>query len=244
MARDDFEGQSGGGGLSDFTFEVTDAYFGNSPALDEIASEREGHDVTIMLLHLIGKTDDDNQPILDHDGFHPSYQLTEDWVTSDGGKSVTYEGSRAKPRLGKKYGAFVDRVLEITAELAESSPDEDPLGGDANPKIAATWIGTKWYMEDEPYNWDFEGRKGTSSKLMPTKFLGRFDVDAAATPAAAAAPAADNGTLRASVEALAKSTGDYASFQTAALSLPNITDDTALLAEIANPDGIYATVNA
>ncbi len=245
MARDDFKGQSGGGGLDDFTFEITDAYFGESAALTEKAGR------AIMLIHLIGKTDDEAQPILDHDGFHPSYALADGWITTDGGKTVTYDGTSKKPnpRLGAKYGAFLDSAYEITENIAES--DEDPFGGAADPHVAETWIGTKWHFVEEMYSYDFtndagERIKGSKGKLVPDQYLGRFQVGAtpsAATSTTSASSAVDNG-LRPAVEALAKSSEDYPTFQKAALALPGISDDPVLLTEVAREDGIYATVNA
>jgi hypothetical protein len=240
MGRDAFQDQSGGGGLDNFVFEVTDAYFGISEALNEKASEREGKDVSIMLLHLVGKTDNDDQPVLEHDGFHPSYALTEDWETHDGGKTVTYTGTRKNPRLGKWYGRFIDDVVEMTNDIADTP--EDPLGGDADPHTAAIWIGTKWQMEDKKYEWG--GDFGTSNKLMPVAYLGRVTTSGATSETAAPSPN-QNGTLRDKVVALAKASSDYAAFQTAALNIDGISDEPDLLMEIANKDGgIYASVQA
>ena len=248
MGRDAFQDQSGGGGLDNFVFEITDAYFGISEALNEKASERAGHDVSIMLLHLVGKTDDENQPVLEHDGFHPSFALADDWETHDSGKTATYTGTKANPRLGSKYGGFVDRVLEITTDIAETP--EDPLGGAADPKVAATWVGTKWQFVSESYSYDFvdpTGQRvvGKKDKLVPAQYLGRFEVEASPATAETATPSpTSNSTLRDQVVALAKASDTYKAFQSAALNLDNISDEPDLLMEIAREDGIYATANA
>ena len=157
MGRDAFQDQSGGGGLDDFTFEVTDAYFGYSEALNEKAGRQ------IMLIHFVGKTDNDAQPVLEHDGFHPSYQLADDWVTTDGGKTVNYTGTRSSPRLGSWYGRFIDTVLELTDDIADTP--EDPLAGEADPHDASIWINTKWQFKEKTFEWG--GDFGKSTKLMP-----------------------------------------------------------------------------
>lgn len=243
MARDDFQGQSGGGGGS-YTFTVTDAYFGESDQLNAAIAEQAEKEGTEafqpLLLHWIGTTSRESQPIMDHDGFHPTWKLASSWETQDGGKTVQYVGAKANPRLGSWYGRMIDEVLVLTEDIAET--DEDPLGGEADPKVAATWIGTSWLLEDKEYEWGADSPVPKSTHLMPTEYLGKGQVPTA-TPVATAAPAAAANGLRAQVEALAKSLPDYATFQTAALAIPGITEDTVLLTEIATPEGIYAKVN-
>ena len=105
MARQDFEGQESQGGIRDFEFTVTDAYFASS----EKYNEAVGGDADILFLHLLGTTDLEAFPTLGATDFHPSYKVGGDWTTVDGGKTVTYSGRSKKPKMGggpAGYGGF------------------------------------------------------------------------------------------------------------------------------------------
>lgn len=239
MAREDFGGQTGGGGIVDFDFEVTDAYFG----ISEKFKEKTGLDT--IFLHLLGKTDLEDWPVLDADTFHPSYNLGSDWEVVDGGKAVEYVGS-GKRRLGKWMGRFSEKALDLTADVA-NTPD-DPLAGDAEPWLASTWVGTRWHMDEVEY--DF-GNMGKSAHLMPTAYLGKATGSPAASgsapSAAAAAPSNGGGSgLRDVVAALARSAEDYKSFQSAALNIPNVASEEGLISEILDQSekGIFASARA
>lgn len=244
MAREDLQGQVGGGGYTDFAFTVTDAWFGISEAFE--AAKESGGPPTIFC-HWIGEVEGlEGVPNFTEDGFHPSYQLGVDWEIINDGKSVKYVGS-GKERLGSWYGRMIGEVLDFTQDVPEG---QHPFDGDNHPRDAQHWVGTKWYMENKEYEWG--GRFGKSEKLMPTKFLGTVDVSAAnagvsapaAAPAAAAPAAASNSGLRATVEALAKAHDSYSEFQKAALAIPGVASDTALVMEIADESKIYATARS
>lgn len=239
MARDDFEGQVGGGGVNNFEFTVTDAWFGESEAFTEKTQ------LHTIFLHWAGTTDleDDRFQQLTADGFHPSFNLDVDWIASADGKTVKYDGPSRKPRFGKWYGRLCDSAIKLTEDVAET--DQDPLAGTNHPTNANMWIGTKWYMEEVEV--DF-GTMGKHSHLMPTKYLGRGPVAASptSTPAlATAAAAGSNGSaLRDQVVALAKAIDTYQAFQAAALALDGVSSDTQLVVEIANPASLYEKVRA
>jgi hypothetical protein len=132
----------------------------------------------------------------------------------------------------------VTAANKLTEPLANTP--EDPLGGSNVPRNARTWIGTRWHFDEVSINW---GSFGAKEHLMPTAYLGKSN--AATTTATAAAPAAAaNDNLRTQVENLARSAPDYETFQKLALNIDGVTGDGQLLTEIANPDGIYAKVNA
>lgn len=239
LARDDFAGQSGGGGVNNFTFTVTDAWFGKSDRF----SEKTGLDT--IFCHWVGTTDleDERFQTLDQDGFHPSFNLGEDWVPSADGKTVKYDGPSRKPRLGKWYGRLSDAVVELTDHVANT--DQDPLAGSNHPSDATIWIGTQWYMEE--IERDF-GQMGKASHLMPTKYLGKVAVSASPTPADGTSPVAASPSTngagsdpRSTVELLAKSAATYAEFQSLALQVPGVTSDPALIADIADESKLYAS---
>ena len=229
MGRESFEGQTGGARIDDFDFVVTDAWFGSSEALNEASGEE------IMLLHLVGTTNLEDYPVLDEVGFHPSFKLKEGWEVRDGGATVEYTGS-GKDNFGSWYGRFCDIAIKVTEDIAEKP--EDPLAGDAEPIFAKTWIGTKWHMLEQEY--DF-GTFGVHAHLLPTAFLGKADTASAPSPAADTT-AANNGSLRDQLLELAKGITTE-EFQPQALVMPGVNNDSELLMEIASGT-LHAEANA
>lgn len=235
MARDDFLNQEGQGGIRDFEFTVTGAYFASS----EKYNQAVGGDADILFLHWIGTTDLDDRPVLLGEDFHPSYKVGPDWTTVDGGKTVTYGGKSKTPRMGGGqggYGGLCSRVVEL---IPEGTPG-DPLEK-GHPSNASIWIGTKWYMEDVKVQ---PGTQWEKNVLMPTQFLGIEGAASAptATPTAAPTTASDSttSTLRDIVVTLAKESATYQEFQAKALQLPNISADSGLIREVLDQSGIYA----
>lgn len=233
MARDDFLNQEGTGGIRDFEFTVTDAYFAQS----EKYNEKAGGEV--LFLHWLGTTDLENYPTLGEADFHPSYKVGADWTTLDGGKTVTYSGKSKTPRMGGGqggYGGLTGRV----AELVPQGPEGAWLD-EGHPSDASIWIGTKWYMEEVTVQPDTQWEKKV---LMPTQYLGKDGSPApAATPSAntaVAAPAQESSSLRDIVISIARDASSYQEFQAKALQLPNISADTSLIREVLDQNGIYA----
>jgi hypothetical protein len=239
LAREDLQGQVGKGGYSDFEFTVTDAWFGKSEAFE---AAKEGGGPPTIFCQWVGDVEGlEGVPNLTEDGFHPSFELAVDWDVINDGKSVKYVGS-GKERFGKWYGRMVGEVFDFTQDIPEG---QHPFDGDSHPRDAQNWVGTKWFMVDKEY--DF-GRLGKTNKLMPAKFLGSGNAGSATvTAAATATPAGDaNDGLRGTVEALAMAHTTYAEFQKAALAVPGVAQDTALVVQIADQtdNGIYATVRS
>lgn len=246
MAREDFEGQGGTGGIfAAYEFEVTDAKFEVVP---------DYMDGTTLFLHWVGRSSVDGYEVMTMDGYHPSFALGKDWITVDGGKTIQYQGKSRKPQYGKRYGMLVNKVADITEDVTP-----DPLDR-IDPKTAASWIGSKWLIER--YDHDFKGQIGEVEIELPTQFLGFVDASAQAQPQAAQAAAAPppqpqaaaapqeapapasngGGDLRSTVVALAQSAGDFESFRTQALAIPGVTSDPALVQEVLDQtNGIFAT---
>lgn len=232
MARKDFEGQESSGGYTDFEFEVTDAYFAESEAYNQKVGGTGGG----IMLHLLGRTSLPEAPIFEVDGFHPSYTLSADWQTLDGGKTITHpKGDKAK--LGKNYGRFCQRVVEITEDIADTP--QDPLSN-ADPRSAAIWVGTKWFLEEE----EFGSGQYKTRKLMPTKYLGKGAGTVASASAGVNTTSASPSGLREQVIQLATVSASFPEFQTKLLSIPGITEDVSLLEEALNPAGIFATAKS
>ena len=225
MAREDFEGQEGGGGIADFDFTVTNAWFGVAPGLVEGGYSHDSGNEIIML-HLEGTTDLEDRPVLLEDSFHPSWKMKDGWEVRDGGKSVEYVGD-GKATFASYYGRFNSAVLSLTEHVAETP--QDPLAGDNHPSQASIWIGTRWHLDNELIKWS----NGTEKEhLMPTAYLGKGDGTVAPAPAAGAP--ADSANLRGQLIELAKTTDSYEVWQPQALQALSGTSDSALLMEVAD----------
>lgn len=239
MAFDDFAGQETGGGITDFTITVTNAFF----AVDEKYSETVGSDV--WFLNWEGTTDVEGHEVMDRDGFHLKWALLPDWLSTDGG--LTVKSQSGKDKLGKAVARMmISATAAVEAAGLKDSPD-NPFADPSDPKIASSWVGSVWFIEEVVK--DFNNGM-VARDLLPTKYLGQAvagvaPAPVAATPAApapvaAVAPVAPVADLRAQVVALASSIGDHSAFVTAAMGLSGVAADPALVGEIVAPDGLWA----
>ena len=226
MARQDFEGQSPTGGITNFEFEITDAYFAEP---DPRYLEKLDPGVAAgPVLHLVGKTDYPGHEVLDDQGFHPSYNIAPGWEIVDGGKGLQNADPNAKA-MGKAYGRFIDAAFKATEDIADT--DADPFKS-GHPTKAATWIGTKWFMVDteKTYNKGFKSRD-----LLPTKYLGRVAGGGTSSASGAGSSSSSTSGLRAQVDAALQSSATFPEFQTKLLAISGITQDPQLLQEALNP---------
>lgn len=247
MSFDDFLNQEGGGGINDYEITVTNAFF----AVDEPYSAKAG--APHLKLHWEGTTDVEGHEQMTRESFHPSWILDPDWITMDGGKTVVSQSGKGK--LGKATGRMMASAARAVEDAGMKDSPENPFNQPgADPKHAATWIGTRWFMTDVTREY---GNGMSSTDQLPTKFLGTGAAPAAA-PAAPAAPAAapapvapapapaaaapaSDPNLRAQVVALAQSAPDFGTFSSQAMMIPGVTADLELVKEITNPQGIFAT---
>lgn len=239
MAREDFEGQAGAGGkFAAYEFEVTGATF------QVVPEYMEGN---TYFLHWVGNTSIEDTPQMTMETYHPSFALGSDWVSVDGGKTVQYQGSSRRPKLGKRYGMMLERVFDITKDI-----NPDPLA-DIDPKVAGSWVGTKWFIER--FMHDYKGQIGQVEVELPTQFLGKSTVQATPVTAVTTAPApipdpatvppTSNGDLRGTLVALAQASATFEDFRGQALTIPNVTTDPALVQEILDQaNGIFAQAKA
>jgi hypothetical protein len=224
MARQDFEGQSPTGGITNFEFEITDAWFQDP---DPRYLEKLDPGVAAgPVLHLVGKTDYAGHEVLDADGFHPSYNIAPGWEIVDGGKGLQNADPNAKA-MGKAYGRFIDAAFKATDDIADTDADPFKAG---HPTKAATWIGTKWFMVDT----ETKFKVGTTRNLLPTKYLGKVAGGGTASGTGSSSPTTSSG-LRAQVDAALQSSATFPEFQTKLLAISGITQDPQLLQEALNP---------
>ncbi len=230
MAREDFEGQEGGGGIANFDFTVTKAWFGVAPGLVEGGFKHDSGNEIIML-HLEGTTDLEDRPVLLEDSFHPSWKMKDGWEVRDGGKSVEYVGD-GKATFASYYGRFNSAVLSLTEHVADTS--EDPLAGDNHPSQASIYIGTRWHLDNELIKW---GNGTEKEHLMPTAYLGKASGATAAPTTGTTPVAVDNGSsadLREKLTVMAKSADTYEEWQPQALQALSGSSDSELLMEVAD----------
>lgn len=255
---DDFADQESGGGIDNYVFTVTNAFF----AIDDKYSAASGADT--HFLHWEGTSDVEDHEVMDRDGFHPKWALDPDWVSMDDGKTVKSQSGKTK--LGKAAGRMMGAAANSVLEAGFKDSPESPFAPEAaSPQVAATWVGTKWFMSEVIK--DF-GNNMTARDQMPVKYLGKSDVAApvqapvqiqavvtseatkaapvtttpapAPVPTTVPVPAAPATNLRVTVEALAASINDHAAFVTAAMATPGVAADAALVGEIVAPDGLWA----
>ena len=238
MSWQEFGEQESAGGITDFEITVTNAFF----AIDEKYSEAVGADV--YFLNWEGTTDVVGHEQMTRDGFHPKWALDPDWMSLDGGATVKSQSGKGK--LGKAVGRMMNVALQ---SINESGIDKDGPGNPfskGTPRDAVVWIGSKWFIEDVTTEF---GNGMSSTDQMPTKFLGMVDGAVAATPVVSAVPAAPPPAtpapgLRDSVVAMAGSIPDHSAFVSAAMAIPGVSADAALVTEIVSPTGLWAAAQA
>lgn len=244
MSRDAFVTEEHGGLIDEYTFEVTRAYFATAPAYTEKVGEE------MLFLHWLGKSDVEGYPIMDEDGFHPSWKTGKPkkklWTSVDGGKTAQHPDGLDHFDSRSDMGELVNRVEKITEHIA-NTPD-DPLGGDdSQPTKADWWVGTKWRMKKETRTYNINGQDRTKEIDLPVEYLGKAGAAAPAAPVAAAAPVSNGGgassaALRAKLIALINASPDFATFQVQALALEGIANDDALLNSVVDESGLWSEI--
>ena len=237
MGREDFITESGR--VTDFEIAITDAYFATVPGY------RDGTD---WFLHWVGTTDIESQPIMDREGFHPSWRLGEGWESIDGGKTVQHP---TKGHYNKQTpaGELIDAIADITSS-DDGKPifSPDPLAN-ASTATCDWYVGSKWKMGAVTHKFNIDGTERVVERSIPTEYLGMADAAKApaAAPAAAESKAApSNKVLGTKLKALAKKSDDFTAFEEAALALDGVVEDDALLESVLDESatGFYQTARS
>lgn len=242
MSLEEFADQESGGGIDNYTFTVTNSYF----AVDEKYSAKVGSDTFFLVWE--GTSDVEGHEVMDRDGFHPKWALDPDWMSIDGGKTV--KSQSGKDKLGKAAGRMMGAAANSVLEAGMGDSPDNPFADPSDPKIAASWVGTVWFITEVVKEFS---NGMTARDQLPVKYLGKVGADAAAPVApvapVAAVPAAASATVpaadaRAQVMVLAASIDNHAAFVTAAMGIPDVASDGVLVGEIVAPDGIWAAAQA
>jgi hypothetical protein len=170
--------------------------------------------------------------------------LGSNWTTLDGGATITHESGKDRYFGAQShYGKIIERCKEIGVGEA--------LGARGNPFQAKVWEGLNFHFIRESIN--YGGEIGSREKVMPTVFNGEGAAAPVAAPVApvasnvtniAAAPAAastNGAVIRAKLTAAAKQAADFSSFLDAAMEIPGVAEDDAIVAEVIDEAAFYAS---
>ncbi len=214
-----------------FDFTVGLAYFGTR-------AEYNNGDTCLLILEGEDENGEDKSMFM---------SVGKGWAASDDSRLAIHHDQNGIPDGKTTFlktshvGRFINALLELGAGADMEKHTEHPNGTGAD-----TYIGLKMHIETVEV--DYGKELGKKRIPLPTAFLGYEDDGAPtqAAPAQAQAPAAsvEGASVRESVIAVAKSQPDHASFTKIAFTLPGVASDPELMAEIANPAGIFATANA
>lgn len=216
-------------------FTITEAFFATDARYNAGATP---------LLHWVGK--DAEGKMYSSADFHPSWPCPNGWVSVDGGKTV--RNPEGKPL---RQSSWLGKLAAQVRDACTAAGKREILDG-FSPWEASGYVGLTFDLETVEY--DFGPGLGTKNRLMPVRFIaqGGGATNLAGTahmaaPVPSAGPATatvDSGSMLDKVRAIAQANNSYEAFQAAALSLPGVTADPALLGRIVDREGgIWAELN-
>jgi hypothetical protein len=138
----------GSGNKSDYDFHITNAFFAPD-------ANYQGGEST--LLHLEGY-DEENEECSE------MYNVGKDWISPDGGDTVTSTKNAKKINRTSMYGHFITKAFETNDQL----PYLLEKKGDANE--AKVWIGLVFHMEEVEIS--FGRGINPVFRNMPTRYIG------------------------------------------------------------------------
>lgn len=229
----------------DFDFTITNAYFAPD------AAYMNGE---VLLLHLVGETDNPDRP-----QEHLMIPVGSGWKSLDGGATAVHERGKKKFVNTSVYGRVIDRCIELGMKDVFRRRGSPELGF----AQASIWVGLKFHMKREML--EFGAGIKPVERLMPIAFLGEVGPSKEAKPAATPAttkpkakatapapaeapkPAAEEPpesdaelerkVLLMKLQALAKSCETYDDFYAKALKVPQVRDHDDLIAAIIDEEG-------
>lgn len=167
------------------------------------------------------------------------------WQIVDKGMRVERtDGKPPKFNDQTKYGKLIARVADMPGlpEILESRGE---------PVNAEVWQGLRFHISQEEV--DYGGEIGKKRLELPDAFIGIDDdgeglsvfngptSEDAAKAAVTAQLGATELSPREQLQQLAQGASSFQTFIAAALAVPGVMDDKELYAEVANPEGFYAT---
>lgn len=205
----------------DFDFWITRSEFGYLPEY----TDAQGKPLALLIWH--GESDE---------GFEGpvTFSLGKGWEPDRDGRFVTNVEKKGKKKFTdtSMMGRLINRAKELGAI--------DAIAGRGPATDARVWEGLGFHLKREEFEYKglLSEKGGKTSRLMPTAFLGVRTAAGRGKPAPAAKagpePQAGDGPepeLKAKLVELAK-TLELKQFQRAAMSLPEVVGDMALVQQI------------
>lgn len=223
-----------GSGLpDDFDCEVVDAWFATD--------SRYNNGNTTLLFWKI-ETDEDMAEEQKDGGTR--FSCGADWSSPDGGLTVDHPSGKTKFGNQSAIGMLIARAIELGAGqvLMDAGPAQQ----------ADVWVGTKWHMKRDSFEYTVPGADGkpekkTGERLLPSAFNGKgeggvFPDDSPATsPEPAPSILNDLSTeLVGKLQEMKANTPSHSAFVDKAMELTDVTGNTTLVMALATPDGVYA----
>lgn len=229
----------GTGLREEYDFTIYMAYFGTDAAYGN-------GELTLLILQGVDENDEEAREL---------FSVGKSWETLDGGKTIAFpEKPDKKINQNSMYAKFCQSALEA-CEKAKSTY----LIDEGDPKIAQTWINTKWHMTQKEATRGFTNPSGEKVearvRLLPETFLGRVTDDGekveakpktqtvAERRAVLAAKAKTKASGTPELTKLAKGAATFDDFVAEALALDEVVTDEVLGASVIDdsPEGYYAT---
>lgn len=211
----------------DFNVEVTDAWF---------ATDSRYNNGQTTILFWKGTTDHDEMPEMDGE---IRFACGADWESLDGGLTVEHPKGKTKFNNQSAIGNLIARAIELGAGGA--------LMAKGTAQEASVWVGTKWHMKREGYDYQIQGgEKKHGERLLPDAYNGA-DGEGGTSEAKTSAPEKGTDSILgdldpALVETLKKAKADTANhmaFVDAAMELTEVTGNSTLVMALAAEDGLY-----
>lgn len=211
----------------DFDFEVGMAYFGFR------AEYNNGQALLLVLEGQNVDTQEDKTVMI---------SVGQGWAPSDDASFAIHHSKEGIPDGKTQFSSqsYIARFLKALIELG-AGPDLEKHTQYPNGTGADTYVGMRIHLETVEV--DYGKEIGKKRRLLPTGFNGY--VSANGSQSAPQTPPANVGNgggndLRSQLVELAKSSADHATFSAAAFQIPGVTDDSELVAAVANPSGLFA----
>lgn len=224
-----FEGESGL--LDDYDALITDAWFSTDARIN--------NGDTLCLFWKMQVTVDGEVQEEEIEEFWP---CGPDWESLDGGDTAEHPKGKGKFNKASK----VQRMIAMALEAGAGSV----LASRGTAQTSKIWVGLKFHMKRDSYEYNYQGKPGKAEILGPVAFLGEGDGAAAVSSGSSTTPTPETGpselltslsdeTRAALKEIKDKSEGSHNAFVDGAMELTAVTSDSNLVMAIADPDGLY-----
>jgi hypothetical protein len=199
----------------------------------EVTDQRSGLKVPTLSLHWEGTTTDEASPKA-----QCYFSCGSKWTTYDGGATCTNSDTGIEKLFiaSTGMGKLISRAVELGI-----TPILDERGGPEAVFTASVWEGLRFTMATPPIE-DNPNARNTKRIPLPTHYLG--EIGSNVIPTVIGSAVVSQLPLAEQVEQLARDNDDYEAFKAAALKIPGVSGDSALVIKVVSQDGIWSAVRA